>query len=373
MSGSMISVNDARIVADSTGSLTAAISTNKIYESKYRHMARKREVNVKVISRESNQYLMRHFPLLDKEDVAEMRGADNSYKYVHFGGITVSVEPLMHSLFLKNHGQKIMGICAIIDSMFNNFDESIISLHRFDLSQKRADFICMPDHCLSLTDEHLMKRISVLLIFDHLAVAPGCELFNICVGHVTTCSNTLNPTGGQSNRIRNLPVRGAEEVSYEQVSQELIKSLGNRSNDDDICFMQDGEDTVILKPRGALTRLGLRRPGRSVIRKNYTASSNDKSKLLIMPKLTRTMSDPRRSTDIKVGYSMRDVRDRDEASASSTHIIITDSELKKQIREDRDRRVQQYREFKGDRLRLKKKNDLDISRASDRTKPWGAE
>lgn len=360
MGRGIISVNDARIIADSTGSLTAAVDTSHVYESKYRHTARKREVNVKVISGDSDNYLMRHFPLLDKTDIAEIRGTDQSYKYIHFGSITVSIEPLIHSLFLKNHGKKIMGICAIIDTMFKRFDESIISLHQFDLSQRRADFICMPDHCLSLTDENLLKRVSVLLIFDNLSVEPGCELFNICVGHVTTCSNTLNPTG-EKNRIRNIPIRGVEEVNYEQVAGKLLTSLDDAQNGDPMCFMQDGDDSVIMKPRTFLEKMKLKRQPKVVLRKNYTASTSDKTHMLRMPKLTRTLSDPRRSTDNKVNMPSlsSDIGfDSKVMGGSTRRFVVTDNDLKRMIREDKEAKLKKFQESKT-KLRLVDSSMMD--------------
>ncbi|DBA37210.1 TPA_asm: P3 [Triticum alphacytorhabdovirus 1] len=360
MGKGIISVNDARIIADSTGSLTAAVDTSHVYESKYRHMARKREVNVKVISGDSDNYLMRHFPLLDKTDIAEMRGTDQSHKYIHFGSITVSIEPLIHSLFLKNHGKKIMGICAIIDTMFKRFDESIISLHQFDLSQRRADFICMPDHCLSLTDENLLKRVSVLLIFDNLSVEPGCELFNICVGHVTTCTNTLNPTG-EKNRIRNIPIRGVEEVNYEQVAGKLLTSLNEVQNGDPMCFMQDGDDSVIMKPRNILEKMKLKRQPKVVLRKNYTASTSDKTHMLRMPKLTRTLSDPRRSTDNKMNMAPLSAEvgpDSKIIGGSTRRFVVTDNDLKRMIREDKEAKLRKFQESKT-KLRLVDSSVID--------------
>ncbi|DBA37187.1 TPA_asm: P3 [Rubus alphacytorhabdovirus 1] len=337
----IISINDARAITDATGSLTAAVDTSQIYQGKFKSIARKKEVNVRVLSNENNNYMLRHFPLLDKDDIAEIRSMDSSFKYIHFGCITVSIEPLMHTLFLKKYGKNIMGLCVIMDTMFNQFEQSIISLHKFDLSCERADFICMPNHCLSITDEHLTKRISIMLLVDKIDVRPGCDLFNVCVGSINTCTNTLNPTDVEM-RVRSIPIRGSEEVEFKAVEASLASAFGNSESESDFGFMQDGKEVTIMRPQSVLSRIGWKKPPRRVIRKNYVTSEKGEDSMLKLPKLTRTLSAPRRSFKIdepsleRHPSKFRQSGD-DVIKVVRNPIVIQDSDLKRLIREDREK------------------------------------
>ncbi|DAF42286.1 TPA_asm: P3 [Asclepias syriaca virus 1] len=324
----IISVNDAKAVIANNGSLTAAVNTSKIYEGKYRRVARKREVNVKVLANPDNNYMMRNFPLFDKADIQEMKSEELNSKYVHIGCISVSIEPLMHHRFLEKYGKNLSGVCAIIDTTFRDFDQSIISLHRFDLSSKRADFICQPNHCLSVTDGNLFRRVSVLLLFNHIDVDEGGELFNVCVGHITTCTNTLNPTEG-ANRDKNLTLNGTECVEYDEVKDDIYNAMITSREKEGLELIQDGDDQIVMGKKNLLTFLKLKSNPRIVVRKNFIAQN-------VKPKIQqkanslseRSVSLPRNSLDLAIIRCAR-------AGMWSGNPPVSTDDAKKKIREDR--------------------------------------
>ncbi|AJG39176.1 4b protein [Wuhan Insect virus 4] len=294
----LISVNDAKAVVAINGSLTSFIDSSKVYEGRARHIARKREVNVKILATKDNKYLMRCFPLLDNNDVSEMRADKKNNKYIHIGCISVSIEPLIHARYLKKYGKEMEGICAIMDTTFHDIDQSIISLHRFDLSHKRADFICQPNHSLSITDDNLMRRISVLVIFDCPKVDEGNELFNICIGHITTCTNTLNPTSLEGET--SFGVIGSTPVEFAAVKDHIENALNPMGGTPCIELSEDGADDIIMKKKSLLSKVGLIKAPKVVIRKNYAMRPREHDRIESSSDLKRCSSLPRNSLDLAV-------------------------------------------------------------------------
>ncbi|DBA37195.1 TPA_asm: P3 [Scutellaria alphacytorhabdovirus 1] len=336
----IISVNDARAIVAANGSLTSDIKSSQIYDGKFKKIARKREVNVKILANSDRFYLMRCFPLFDSSDLQEMRSEDSTNKYLHIGCISISIEPLIHHRFLESYGKNINGVCAIVDTTFRNLEQSIISLHKFSLGSKRADFICQPNHCLSLTDENLMRRISVLIMIDSIDVDPGNELFNICVGHITTCTNTLNPSGNITQAV-NIALTGTSQVDYKEVGETLQEAFLESSRKGSLDLVPEGEDITTLKNRNFFARLGLVSSPKVTVRKNYVVNLpkpeiKDKSCNPYMPRsfgsadVRRCESMPRNSLDLAI------VRCAKEGLFSETGKKITKRELLEKIRADRE-------------------------------------
>ncbi|DAF42444.1 TPA_asm: movement protein [Bacopa monnieri virus 1] len=334
----IVSVNDARAIVASNGSLTSDIKSGQVYDGKYKKIARKREVNVKILANTDRYYLMRCFPLFDASDIQEMRAEDSANKYIHIGCITISIEPLIHHRFLEKYGKNVKGVCAIIDTAFRNLEQSIISINKFDIGSKRADFICQPNHCLSLTDDHLMKRISVLILIDNIDVDPGCELFNICVGHITTCANTLNPNG-QSSKATNIALIGTSVVEYDDVSEQMQEAFRESEKKGCLELVPDGEDVMTMKSGGIFARLGITKPPKVTVRRNYVVNLPDlnNASSSYMPasfdntSVRRTVSLPRNSLDMAI------VRCAKEGLFSDVRKNITREEALKKVREDRER------------------------------------
>nr|DBA37149.1 TPA_asm: P3 [Pogostemom alphacytorhabdovirus 3_Pog] len=336
----IVSVNDAKAIIAANGSLTSDIKSSQIYEGKCKKIARKREVNVKILANSDRFYLMRCFPLFDSSDLQEMRSEDINSKYLHIGCISISIEPLIHHRFLETYGKDIHGVCAIVDTTFRNLEHSIISLHKFSLGSKRADFICQPNHCLSLTDENLMKRISVLIMIDSIDVDPGNELFNICVGHITTCTNTLNPNGGQTKAV-NIALTGTSAADYAEVSDSMQEAFLESSRIGSLDLVQEGEDVTTLKTGGILAKMGLVSTPKVTVRRNYVVNiprgEKTEGNTSYMPRsfvhaeVRRCASMPRKSLDLAI------VRCAKEGLFSDVEKKVTRKEVLERIRVERER------------------------------------
>ncbi|UJP29481.1 putative movement protein [Strawberry virus 2] len=243
----MLNVNDVRKDISKFGSLTAAVGTNTVYDRKYTRYARKRELNIIITSTGNPEFLIRQVPLFDKQDLDALRSESEINKYLHIGCITVSIEPLMHQKFIRDHGNKIAGHCAILDSTFRNLSESIISLHAYELKKGRADFVSYPNHCLSLTDPHIGRRLSVLIGINGIDVDPGVELFSLCIGYIITGVNTLHPTDRKGST--SLAITGTSELDYSDILPTGLQSLEGSYNDVNIINLPSDED-VYLRSKG---------------------------------------------------------------------------------------------------------------------------
>nr|DBA37070.1 TPA_asm: P3 [Morinda alphacytorhabdovirus 1_Mor] len=218
----MLNVNDVRRSVQKLGSLTASVSTGSVYNGALNRYARKRELNIIVTASDNKRLMIRQVPLFDSMDLDLLRADANTNKYLHIGCVTMSIEPLMHQRYLKDYGPNIRGYCMLVDASFKKLEESIISAYQYDLRNGRADYVSFPNHCLSISDPHIQKRLSVLVGFDHIDVEPGAELFNLCIGYIITGVNTLNPTG--SKGIVSFPISGAKEMD--------VSALLDNGNDD---------------------------------------------------------------------------------------------------------------------------------------------
>nr|DAF42334.1 TPA_asm: P3 [Lotus corniculatus virus 1] len=267
-SSGIISVNDARLAIDKDGSLTAVIGSNTIYNRSHASFARKKEVNVRVVASDGGDLLIRNMPLFDEHDLKEMQNQSGEFKYVHIGCITVSIEPLIHHKFLAQYGKSIKGICVVFDSTFEVFEESIISAHQFDLSAGRADFICYPNHCLSASDCNLNERLSVLLCMDNIRTKKGNELMTICIGHITTGTNTLNPSGGAPPSLKTVGVTGTIEVEMNQIGDDIVHRLNMARQSGTLDVVPTGGDQFIRPKHKGLKHYFLK-PPKVVVRRNY--------------------------------------------------------------------------------------------------------
>ncbi|DBA37038.1 TPA_asm: P3 [Hedera alphacytorhabdovirus 1] len=245
----MLNVNDVRKDIKKLGSLTAAVGTGTVYDRNYNRYARKRELNIIITSTGNPEFLIRQVPLFDKQDLDALRSDSEANKYLHIGCITVSIEPLIHQKYIQNHGDKISGHCAIVDSTFRNLNESIISVHKYELQKGRADFVSYPNHCLSLTDPHIGRRLSVLIGINGVDVDPGVELFSLCIGYIITGVNTLHPTGIRGSS--SLAITGTVEVDFSDILPTGVSDLESSYNDIDIISLPSDED-VYLKSKGNL-------------------------------------------------------------------------------------------------------------------------
>nr|DBA37203.1 TPA_asm: P3 [Tolmeia alphacytorhabdovirus 1] len=243
----MLNVNDVRKDIQKFGSLTAAVGTGTVYEGKYNRYARKRELNIIITSTGNPEFLIRQVPLFDKQDLDALKADSETNKYLHIGCITVSIEPLIHQKFIKDHGKKISGYCAIIDSTFRDMEESLVSLHSYELQKGRADFVCYPNHCLSLTDQLIARRLSVLIGINGIDVDPGVELFSLCIGYIITGVNTLHPTSNKG--IISLPITGTAEMDYSDISAKNIMQLEKSYGDLRLVASLSDED-IYLKSKG---------------------------------------------------------------------------------------------------------------------------
>ncbi|DBA37233.1 TPA_asm: P3 [Wurfbainia alphacytorhabdovirus 1] len=316
----IITANDARAIIASDGSIITNLNPSKIYDGKYRSVARKREVNVKIIANMDRYYMMRCFPLFDKHDISEMRMETDTNKYVHIGCISISIEPLIHQRFLDVYGKGITGICAVVDTSFLSLEQSIISLHKFSLSSRRADFICQPNHCLSLTDDNLLRRISVLIIIDNIQVQDGCELFNICVGHITTSTNTLHP-GSKDKTMTTVALNGAESIRYNDVKEKLEDAFKETKSRGSLELEPEGEETIKMQKKNIFQRLGLITSPKVTIRRSFSTKLVQPSDQIARGKdncnvfdphfdgdsiIRRTQSLPRNSLDLAIRRCARE-------------------------------------------------------------------
>lgn len=243
----MLSVNDVRKDLKKLGSLTAAVGTGTVYDRRYNRYARKRELNIIITSTGSPEFIIRQVPLFDKQDLDALRADSEINKYLHIGCITVSIEPLMHQKYIQDHGDKISGHCAIVDSTFRQLRESVISVHRYELHKGRADFVSYPNHCLSLTDPHIGRRLSVLIGINGIDVDPGVELFSLCIGYIITGVNTLHPTGIKG--CSSLAITGTSEIEFSDIIPSGVTDLEKAYNDVDIISLPSDED-IYLKSKG---------------------------------------------------------------------------------------------------------------------------
>lgn len=244
----MINVNDVRKQIIKSGSLTSAVGTGYVYDGSYNKYARKRELNLRVSSSGDKNIMMRHVPIFDDEDLRALRSEANSNKYIHIGCLTISIEPLMHKRYMDLYGDKMRGICAVIDTTFADPAESIISAHRYELSKGRADFVSMPNHCLSLLDPNLKQRLSVMISLDGINVKKGNEMFNVCIGYIVTGVNTLNPTKAIS--MSNIPITGTSECEPGDLSEDMLEGIKG-SNGNLLISHDPSDDDIYIKSKGS--------------------------------------------------------------------------------------------------------------------------
>ncbi|DBA37107.1 TPA_asm: P3 [Phyllostachys alphacytorhabdovirus 1] len=249
----MLNVNDVRKQVLRCGSLTAAVGTGSVYDSRFNKYARKRELNLIVTSTGNQEFMIRQVPLFDNDDITQLREEADVNKYLHIGCVTISIEPLLHQRYIKQFGNKISGHCAIIDSTFRKLEESIISLHQYELNKRRADYVSYPNHCLSLSDPHLQKRMSILIGINGIDVEPGVELFSLCIGYIITGTNTLNPTKQLSQT--SFAITGTSEVEFKDIFPETQMNLESSYNSVDTITLPSDQD-IYFKSRGnALSRV----------------------------------------------------------------------------------------------------------------------
>nr|DAF42388.1 TPA_asm: P3 [Pelargonium radula virus 1] len=274
MSPGLVSVNDARIALESDGSLTALIGSSSVYDKKHASCARKKEVNVKVVSSDGGDLLMRNVPLFDEHDLKEMRNQSGDFKYIHIGCITVSIEPLIHQKFLAQFGKSVRGLCVIFDSTFEIFEESIICAHKFDLSEGRADFICYPNHCLSASDENLRDRLSVLLCMDNIRVRKGNEMLTLCIGHLTTGTNTMNPADTCVTGMKSIDVMGASEIGINEITPDISARL-EAAKTNGMLYLEPAGGDQYIRPRHHGIKKYFMKPPKVVIRRNFNTATMD--------------------------------------------------------------------------------------------------
>ncbi|DBA37024.1 TPA_asm: P3 [Garlic alphacytorhabdovirus 1] len=243
----MLNVNDVRKSILKQGSLTAAVGTGTIYSGDMNRYARKRELNIIITSVGSKDIIMRQVPLFDQPDLDLFRKESDNNKYLHIGCITVSIEPLIHHRFITNYGNLISGHCAIVDASFNKLDESIISLHKYELKKGRADFVSYPNHCLSVTDPHIGKRLSVMLGINGIDVEPGTELFSLCIGYIITGVNTLNPTGMVGTK--NFAITGAASAELTDIVSEDVQNMEESYNNVNL-ITNPSDNDIYYRSRG---------------------------------------------------------------------------------------------------------------------------
>ncbi|DBA37045.1 TPA_asm: P3 [Ilex alphacytorhabdovirus 1] len=274
-------VNDTKLVVETDESITVAIGSRDVYKGSYASSARKKEVNVTIMSTDKSNILLRHMPLFDEADINQMQSSSTNFKYIHIGCITVSIEPLVHQRYLKEYGGKIKGMCIIFDTTFEDFSESIISAHVFTLSELRTEFICYPNHCLSVTDVNISERISVLLCLDNIKVKKGNEMISLCIGHITTGTNTLSPdrylANGESN-LNKINNHDTSEVNVNDIDDTIKTTLSQAVKHDSLCISPSGADQLLIPKRSILQKL-ISKPPKIVVRKNYVADETPKISL----------------------------------------------------------------------------------------------
>nr|DBA37122.1 TPA_asm: P3 [Pogostemom alphacytorhabdovirus 1_Pog] len=244
----MLNVNDVRKSVIKAGSLTASVGTGCVYSGQYNRYARKRELNIVVSASEAKALMIRQVPLFDKFDLDMLRADSDTNKYLHIGCVTMSIEPLMHNRFMQDYGPKIRGHCLLVDAAFKKLEESIIAAYNYNLKSGRADYVSFPNHCLSLSDPHIQKRLSVIVGFDNIDVDPGTELFNLCIGYIITGVNTLNPTGMKG--IQSFPINGATELDVSELINKGDLGFEKSYNKAEL-ITNPSDDDVYLKSKGS--------------------------------------------------------------------------------------------------------------------------
>lgn len=275
MATSAINVNDLRKTVEKNGSLASAIGTSSVYSGEYKTYARKRELNITITGKGNEEIMMGNLPLFDSSDLNDMRSDAATNKFIHIGMISVSVEPLLHQRYIDEYGDSIKGYCAIYDGSFQKMEEAVISLHQYHLRNGRADFVSFPNHCLSLTDPNISSRVSMMMGIDGISVKEGTELFNVCIGYLVTCTNTLNPTG--SRGIKDIPVTGTQTATSMEVFGDKAATAFEMSfNARSVHLQVSDNDTYIKDKQGFLSWL-YRKPQRHIRRRNFkTSNSNSK-------------------------------------------------------------------------------------------------
>ncbi|AYH53270.1 putative P3 protein [Trifolium pratense virus B] len=245
----MLNVNQVRKHVLKTGSLTAAVGTGTVYSGVMGRYAKKRELNIIITSSGSNNVIIRQVPLFDQEDIDIFKSDVEKNKYIHIGCVTISIEPLMHQRYINTYGSAISGHCALVDSTFNKLDESVISIHKYDLSKGRSDYVSYPNHCLSLTDTHLQKRLSILLGIKGVNVEPGVELFSVCVGYIVSTVNSIH--SGVMKGIHNVAIQGSEDATPDLLEGNNTEHLTNNYNNTEIISLPSDDD-IYFKSKGGL-------------------------------------------------------------------------------------------------------------------------
>uniref|UniRef100_A0AAU6S487 Movement protein n=1 Tax=Saffron-associated alphaflexivirus TaxID=3125858 RepID=A0AAU6S487_9VIRU len=219
----LIKVNEVRASASTSGSLTFSLGSSSIYKREFTHHVKKSELNIAIGSNGSSNLVIREIPVFDPSDIESYKTASQNAKYLHLGAVTINIEVLAHRRFMQNHGKKYKGFLALVDTSFADIDEAIIALMSFDLSQKNSQLIDIPNHYLSLTDPHLKARFSIVLVVEGPKVLPGVELFNICLGTVTTTCNTLNACHVDDQQSN--PITNAQSLRLEDIDADLHAAL----------------------------------------------------------------------------------------------------------------------------------------------------
>ncbi|DBA37165.1 TPA_asm: P3 [Primula alphacytorhabdovirus 1] len=245
----MLNVNSVRKQVLKSGSLTAAVGTNTVYSGSQSKYAKKRELNIIITSSGHNNVMIRQIPLFDQEDLDVMRSDRDRNKYLHIGCVTISIEPLLHQRYITKFGSDIHGHCALIDSTFKDLEESIISVHKYGLEKGRSDYVSYPNHCLSLSDPHIQKRLSIILGIKGVNVEPGVELFSVCIGYIVSAVNTLHPT--DTRGIHNVPILGTEDATNETLEGKDLAEIEKKYNNTNIISLPSDDD-IYYKSRGGI-------------------------------------------------------------------------------------------------------------------------
>lgn len=272
-----------------SGSLTSAVGTGTVYSGMLNKYAKKRELNIVVTSSGSNNVLIRQVPLFDQMDLDMMKKDKENNKYIHIGCVTISIEPLLHQRYISKFGTAISGHCALIDSTFRNLDESVISVHKYCLDKGRSDYVSYPNHCLSLSDPHIQKRLSVILGIRGVNVDPGVELFSVCIGYIVSAVNTLHPNGMKG--MVNFPILGTEDASVDDLEGSDISEIESNYNNTSIISVPS-EDDQYYKSKGGLWR-GITGGGR-VIKRRTMRTGNKQNAPSLLARSTSSRIDEKR-------------------------------------------------------------------------------
>lgn len=244
-------VEDMRESVRLNKSLTAAIPSKKIYPQKeFRRIARRREVNLTVISDGNGEVMVKSLPLFSDQDIADMRQDSLANKFVHIGLVTVSVEPLIHNQYLVIEKGNMTGMVALFDSMFNDLPHAIIAGAEYDLAPGRAHYAAMPNHFLSLTDGFLKERLCLLFSVSGIRCRKDIELFNICVGYEVTCTNTMELTNHERRLIVNqIFIEGTKTLEENTIKNSAfmdVEAIREHFDQRAMHIQSYGEDDVIV-------------------------------------------------------------------------------------------------------------------------------